>query len=438
MRSKQDILRSLAGHKGTIQLALHDMTRDTIDLAALIPDAPVEPGVPEVPVEPDTPEVPSAPATGPEDRIPGKLTGDMTSIEIASAISEAKPGTTFECYGSLPTIRIGGLLGEKPGKHNTVAHHADGSPITDIHFQGMGGESMPTMLGGLLAHNSLGGFDGVSFSAFAIYPRQMGDRAAVLFEEHFDPQQKQGGLFSLYDCTIRPAVGGTTAWDSYNYKQAIVVRSSRVCFKGLDIVAPREHAMYFHNLRGDCVIQDVQTIMQTLNGYAVGPGRSVIQIQERVKDGLESYGDILIERVTGTQCCSEGAFKGLQGSGGAAFTLGGHNGKVTYKDSHAVRPMSGMALAVWAERENNGDLKGYREPAINDLELNGFTWSRGVGPTYGTRTPMKISNVHGVTAKRVSQIDPDMQVIDPWLDPRVKLNDSPSDSPLTPERVSWT
>ena len=441
MKSKHTILIDMMIEEGKILASLGKLRGQAIEMSALVPEppagpvpAPVEPDIPEVPVEPDTPEGPSAPAVGPEDRILGKLTGDMTKVEVATAISEARPGTTFECFGSLPTIRIGGILGDKPGRHNEVAYHADGSPITDIDFEGVDGGPE---VRGLLLHNSLGGFDNVEFRELGFRPRMDGDRAAILCEQDFHPEKHQGGMISLVEAYVY-APQEWTAWDGYGYKQGIVLRSSAFNFLDVRVVAPREHGAYLHNIMGDSHGQDYQTTTREVNGYTVGCGRSAIQIQERKKDGLESYGDISFNMVTGNQCCSEGVIKGLQGSGGAAFTLGGHNGKVTYKDCHAVRPMSGMALAVWAERENNGDLKGYREPAINELELDGFTWSRGSGLTYGTRTPMKISNVHQVGASRVTQIDPDMQVIDPWLDSRVKLNDSPSDNPLTPERVFWT
>lgn len=405
MRSKHEIVLDMAVEEAKMLSSLQKLRAYTIELASLVPD------------EPEIVDPP--PITGPEDRIPGKLTGDMSVTEVASAISEAKPGTTFECFGALPAIRIGGILGDKPGKHNQVAHHADGSPIRDIHFvRGPDtyspGWKMPEVQG-ILFHNSLGGFDNILFDGINARPRQDGDRAAILFEEHFDPDQFQGGLFSFKNAHVY-APAEWTAFSGYGYKQTIVIRSSRFHLEGLTYSPPKEHGTgYFHNIRGDSVGRDLQVMTRAINGQEVGCGRTLGQVQERRSDGLEGYGNILFENVSGRLCGSEGVVSGNTASGGSAFTTGGHNGTITWKNCHADEPMTGGVVTAWEETESNGEAKGFGSPAVNGLILDGITWTKCNHPLASNRRAINLDSVRLIHAQRVQDI------VDPLNDSRVKL-----------------
>lgn len=422
-RETNEILGDLIAERKKIEDALDGIGKLCVELTFIRDE--VEPPEVEPVVEVRPPVV-----TGPEDRIYDRLDADMTSIEIATAISEAPPGTTFECHGSLPMIRIGGILGNKKGKHNTVAHHTDGSPVTDIHFEAANGHSE---IMGLLFHNSLGGFDDVRFKGFSLYPRQMGDRAAVMCEDHFDPDKFQGGLLGLKDCSIWAAKGEGNKWDGYKYKQGIVVRSSRVDFDDLYIQSPREHAMYLHNMMGDSTIRDISNVVQIVNGHTVGCGRSMIQIQERRKDGLESYGYISVMGIRGTLCGSEGVFAGNTATGAAALTVGGHRGTVSFFDVYLEDQLTAV-IANWVETKS-GVNKGYRDPSIDHVAYRDVTWNTHDHPLQSPRVKIKISGTKTLSAKNVGPLG--QRITDPWTSPHVKLNDDPCAWPLTPATVDW-
>jgi len=423
------ILKDLAGYRAEVGEALDKIQAGIWEISQMVPAQEEEPET--IPAQPEQPATVHN----------AVLTGAMGIEMVASKISAAERGTVFQCLGTLPTIRIGGLAGVKPGKHNQVAHHADGSPIEDITFKGDTGSLMPgepgdyaATLTGLLFHNSLGGFNNVFFELLRMRPRMDGDRAVVLCEENFHEDKHQGGLFGIDDCYLY-APEDYNSFDGYGMKQLIVPRSCRFDISGITATPPREHGLiYGHNIRGDSFLSNSRVLTRVINGIEVGPGRSLVQFQERRKDGLPSFGTISVDTISGELCGSEGVLAGNTATGAAALTVGGHNGIVKFSNID-LRDQLTAVISNWVETEKDGSNKGYRDPSITRVEYRNITWNEHNHPKQSPRVKVKISGAESVYARNVGPYG--SPIVNPWDSPHVKMNDDPSTDPLTPARVDW-
>ena len=433
--TKDELLTKMVNRRRAIDAELNGLANDIMVLANLDAlEPPVEPDIPEPPVEP---EPPTPPVTGPDDYIDVVVTANITQEALATAISEAEPGTRFLVYGELPMIRIGGQLGTAPKKEKYVAHHADHSPIEGITFQGANADAG---IAGLLFHNSLGGYDNVTFMDLAIRPRLDGDRACVMCEEHYREYKLQGGRIT-FDGIRLWAPEDWQAWGGRGVKQAMAMRSSSITYSRMHFAcAPQEHWIYDHNHQGPLVFDGLTgdtRIFKTPMGRTVevGPGRAAIQIVERMTDGLESWGDVDISDVLVRRPSSEGVTNGLTASGAFPFTFTGTKGTIRMRDCRVDEPMTGGVMVAWTAG------KGYRDPCIDRLDINGLSWVHGTGPEFANRVPIKISAVGSVKARDVFETWHNAQTPNylnaAWVDPRIKWNEDPSVHTITPDLVDW-
>ena len=85
--------------------------------------------------------------------------------------------------------------------------------------------------------------------------------------------------------------------------------------------------------------------------------------------------------------------------------------------------------------------KGYRDPCIGRLEIDGLSWQHGTGSEFANRVPLKISAVGSVKARNVYETPPNGATPNhlnaAWVDPRIKWNEDPSVHTITPALVDW-